>query len=184
MKNQGRLIQNHSARGGFLLMCLLKLILKERIMPSVFIRMKKYLYIASIVSASVAMIIPGITLAATTPTTTNQNYCGDSATTTAYGYVAYTSANTYTKKDTVSFCLKDNTRSPLFSNLSWEVLNEKGKVVYASGSITPPFQPTSYTYFSIWDENNSKDKQVKPGTYTIVFTQYPTTPSVTFTIVK
>jgi len=112
-----------------------------------------------------------------------ENFCNHGP----YGYNVFVSSSTYPKKETVVFCLQDDTRTPLFIGSQqnpWKIVNAKGKVVYQPVSIAPTTQPqSSWTYFASWDQKNNKGKQVKPGVYTVVF-DYPNSPSASFTISK
>ena len=91
-----------------------------------------------------------------------------------YGNNTYVPTSTYYKGQTVSFCLRDNGRIPLFYGPGahpWVVLDDKGATVFqpTSAPVTTQPQP-SFVFFDTWDQRDSTGKQVKPGKYQVLFT--------------
>jgi len=112
-----------------------------------------------------------------------QSFCENGS----YGYNVYTASSTFLKNTPVTFCLQDDTRSPLFigSTLKpWKIIDSKGNLVYQpSSTSTGSMPPATWTYYANWDQRDNDGHLVKPGLYTVVF-DYPNSPSASFTIIK
>lgn len=98
-----------------------------------------------------------------------------------YGYETGTSSSTYTAGQPVNFCLANNTRDPLYASPEWKILDANSNVVYELPA--GPIGTTPLTaYEAGWDQTNSRNEQVTPGQYEIIFPGIPGEAKATFTI--
>jgi hypothetical protein len=125
------------------------------------------------------------TTATTTPDFTSApSFCNTTA--LNEGYFVTTDLPSYTQGQPITFCLADNTRTPLFLTgmHPWEVTDQSGAVVFMPdmGSLSTT---TSSNFFTdSWDGMTGSSTSVLPGTYMIVFPGFPGSPSATFTILS
>jgi hypothetical protein len=94
---------------------------------------------------------------------------------TGIGWNLRSAATTYGQGETIYFCLYDNAKVPFFfgpDEHPWKITNDQGKIIYEPASIAPavrPSMPSFSPFCDSWNQNNSKGKQVRPGTYSLSF---------------
>jgi hypothetical protein len=108
------------------------------------------------------LLLPFLNFAQASPT----SYCTQGP----EGYNVRTDAASYNSGTNVNFCLRDDTRTPMFLGTMnpWMIVSSNQEVVYQPPSGTGG-NVASSVYFSSWNQRNNLGQLVQPGIYNIVF---------------